>query len=446
MQRPILAISQIHINACPNTPCLVYLFPFVVEDPVALEKEEESFCWTSFFLLGPTSHVWKYFLVYLVTFILSAPTIVLVTGFQLSLAPPPWILHIPFLYWYKIGLVTPGSPVIVTLAPSLAAHGQQMVPPLGVSTPVASSGRGESSVLIVCPHISVVSVLRGFCHSIIHPSGPGHHTILLTSTTGCNTLLPIDGVVISWFWTGGLVTMVSPGHVGSSFTVLISSWQVSFLYPAPPLRSSCNVSSSSLTLLTSWPSLPSYHSLFLHHCVDYHQVIRSGEHPPVLMLFLQGCRVGGACILLSVVILTILVVIWWDRNLILDRQNACVCLSVKKKIWERLSGAKTLVLINSKKESVLEQKYVGIDQRQDYFCDHFADKLNILDCKFKLPRKMKYKSHPFCQNPNSTTTQLNRTWVRHENDFANHPTPNHTNSMSAISQLLLPLFWPNFQG
>ena len=44
MQCPILAISQIHINACPNTPCLVYLFPFVVEDPVALEKEEESFC------------------------------------------------------------------------------------------------------------------------------------------------------------------------------------------------------------------------------------------------------------------------------------------------------------------------------------------------------------------------------------------------------------------
>ena len=30
-----------------------------------------------------------------------------------------------------------------------------------------------------------------------------------------------------------------------------------------------------------------------------------------------------------------------------------------------------------------------------------------------------------CQNPNSTTTQPNITlsWVRHENDFANHPHP-----------------------
>ena len=35
------------------------------------------------------------------------------------------------------------------------------------------------------------------------------------------------------------------------------------------------------------------------------------------------------------------------------------------------------------------------DHRQDYFCDYFADKLNILDCKFKLPRKIKYKGHPF---------------------------------------------------
>ena len=37
-----------------------------------------------------------------------------------------------------------------------------------------------------------------------------------------------------------------------------------------------------------------------------------------------------------------------------------------------------------------------------------------------------------------TQPQLNSTlsWVRHENDFANHPTP-HTNSMLALSQLLL---------
>ena len=48
-----------------------------------------------------------------------------------------------------------------------------------------------------------------------------------------------------------------------------------------------------------------------------------------------------------------------------------------------------------------------------------------------------------CQNPNSTTTQLNITfsWVRHENDFA----PPYRNSMSTISKLLLIWFWWHFK-
>ena len=42
-------------------------------------------------------------------------------------------------------------------------------------------------------------------------------------------------------------------------------------------------------------------------------------------------------------------------------------------------------------------------------------------------------------NHNSTQPNITLSWVRHENDFAHHPTPppTHTNSMSAISQLLL---------
>ena len=47
------------------------------------------------------------------------------------------------------------------------------------------------------------------------------------------------------------------------------------------------------------------------------------------------------------------------------------------------------------------------------------------------------------QNPNHNSTQhqpnITLGWVRHENDFANHPTP-HRNSMSAISQPLLARF------
>ena len=45
---------------------------------------------------------------------------------------------------------------------------------------------------------------------------------------------------------------------------------------------------------------------------------------------------------------------------------------------------------------------------------------------------------------NSTSTLHNLSRVWHENDFA-HPT-HHTNSMSAISQLLLTAFWWNFKG
>ena len=45
-------------------------------------------------------------------------------------------------------------------------------------------------------------------------------------------------------------------------------------------------------------------------------------------------------------------------------------------------------------------------------------------------------------NHNSTQPNITLSWVRHENDFAHHPTPHptpppHTNSMLAISQLLL---------
>ena len=46
----------------------------------------------------------------------------------------------------------------------------------------------------------------------------------------------------------------------------------------------------------------------------------------------------------------------------------------------------------------------------------------------------------FCLNPNLTSTQG---WVWQKNDSAN---PTHTNSMSAISQLLLTRFWWNFKG
>ena len=47
-------------------------------------------------------------------------------------------------------------------------------------------------------------------------------------------------------------------------------------------------------------------------------------------------------------------------------------------------------------------------------------------------------------NHNSTQPNITSSWVRHENDFAHHPTT-HRNSMSAISQLLLTRFWWNFK-
>ena len=50
----------------------------------------------------------------------------------------------------------------------------------------------------------------------------------------------------------------------------------------------------------------------------------------------------------------------------------------------------------------------------------------------------------YCHNPYSTSTQL-KSWVWHENDFS-PPSTTHTNSISAISQLLLSRFWWNFKG
>ena len=35
------------------------------------------------------------------------------------------------------------------------------------------------------------------------------------------------------------------------------------------------------------------------------------------------------------------------------------------------------------------------EERGPYFYNYFSDVLNILDCNFKLPRKIKYKGHPF---------------------------------------------------
>ena len=51
----------------------------------------------------------------------------------------------------------------------------------------------------------------------------------------------------------------------------------------------------------------------------------------------------------------------------------------------------------------------------------------------------------YCHNPYSAITQLNKSWVWHENDFTPPPTTTTANSMSAISQLLLTRFWWNFK-
>ena len=53
-------------------------------------------------------------------------------------------------------------------------------------------------------------------------------------------------------------------------------------------------------------------------------------------------------------------------------------------------------------------------------------------------------------NHNSTQPNITLSWVRHENDLANHPTTTttphqHRNSMSAKTQLLLNRFWWNFK-
>ena len=50
-------------------------------------------------------------------------------------------------------------------------------------------------------------------------------------------------------------------------------------------------------------------------------------------------------------------------------------------------------------------------------------------------------------NHNSTRRNITLSWVRHENDLANHPTPPPTqrNFMVAISHLLLTQFWWNFK-
>ena len=65
----------------------------------------------------------------------------------------------------------------------------------------------------------------------------------------------------------------------------------------------------------------------------------------------------------------------------------------------------------------------------------------------RLKKCKKIRKTPSQPKLNSTSTLHNLSWVRHKNDFANHPTITspHTNSMSAISQLLLTRFWWNFK-
>ena len=70
-----------------------------------------------------------------------------------------------------------------------------------------------------------------------------------------------------------------------------------------------------------------------------------------------------------------------------------------------------------------------------------------------------------CQNPNLTTTQLNLSWVRHENDFAYHPPPTtqtqcyqylgcyrpyfdetlNIGSWEHLEQILSPILTPNIE-
>ena len=78
---------------------------------------------------------------------------------------------------------------------------------------------------------------------------------------------------------------------------------------------------------------------------------------------------------------------------------------------------------------------------------HFAMKVRerLKKKLFWLNFHHRVRAPPSHQNNIATTsTQLKR-WVWHENDFS-PPTTTHTNSMSAISQLLLTRFWWNFKG
>ena len=63
--------------------------------------------------------------------------------------------------------------------------------------------------------------------------------------------------------------------------------------------------------------------------------------------------------------------------------------------------------------------------------------------KGSVKTKVKTKMSFMDENPNSTPTQL-KSWVSHENDFTPPPTTTG-NSTSAICQLLLTQFWPDFK-
>ena len=75
--------------------------------------------------------------------------------------------------------------------------------------------------------------------------------------------------------------------------------------------------------------------------------------------------------------------------------------------------------------------------------------LSTVSAYSKVDTYVKILSKPQL-NHNSTQPNITLSWVRHENDFAFHPTTpldhHDTNSMSAISQLLLSRFWWNFKG
>ena len=56
------------------------------------------------------------------------------------------------------------------------------------------------------------------------------------------------------------------------------------------------------------------------------------------------------------------------------------------------------------------------DNHHDYFHDFFSNKLNILDCRYKLPRKINYKGHPFYYSVLKTMEKLSENVCKqHEN-------------------------------